>query len=253
MKMVSFGAKVICLTVVALLFSGWLASASYAEEMWEGWAGEVFAGYNQSNGNTEKASGSMTAKAVKDFDGAEFTLKSNIFYSESDNSMDGQKWDALAKFSYDFGAENQWFNFYQVFVDHDYFADIDYRVTPSVGIGYHLSRTEEWTWDVDAGLGYRITRHRINEATDDEVATALVHTFMNKRIFTSAFLSEDFTLYPSLESDGGVTLKSETAFTNPISEKLDLEIKYIVDYDYEPAEDKKKTDTQFIAGVKYKF
>ncbi len=248
-----------CVLKMACLFVFWaglsvlLSPAVHAQEIFEGWSGEVFAGYDQTNGNTEKASGSMTAKAVKKIDKGEYTLKSNIFYSESDNSMDGQKWDALAKYSFNFGKEDRWFNFYQVFVDHDYFADIDYRVTPSVGLGYHLSRTEDWTWDVDGGLGYRITRHRINDAADDEVVTALAHTFMKKKIFTSAFLSEDLTVYPSLEADEGVSLKSETAFTNPLSEDIDLEIKYIVDYDSEPAEDKKKTDTQFIAGIKYKF
>jgi len=61
------------------------------------------------------------------------------------------------------------------------------------------------------------------------------------------------TVYPGLESDAGVVLKSETAFNNPVTEDLDLQVKYIVDYDSEPAEGKKKTDTQLITGLNYKF
>jgi len=246
-------AKVIVMAGMILCGFGSAARPAWAGDLLEGWTGDIFVGYNKTSGNTEKASGSLTAQAVKEFEKSQFTLKSNIFYSESDKKMDGQKWDALAKYSYDFGAEDRWFNLYQVLVDHDYFADIDYRVTPSGGVGYHLYRTEDWTWDADVGLGYRITRHRINEAADDEVLTALVHTFMKKKVLENAFVSEDLTVYPGLEADAGVLLRSESIFTNPLSENLNLELKYIVDYNSEPAADKKKTDTQFVAGIKYTF
>jgi putative salt-induced outer membrane protein len=224
-----------------------------AEELWKGWTGSIFAGYNETSGNTDKGSASVAAEAVKKFDGAEFSLKGNIFYSQSNENMDGQKWDILAKYYFDFGDEGRWFNFYQVLADHDYFADIDYRITPATGIGYHIARTEEWTWDADAGLGYRITRHRINTAADDEAVTAIAHTVMKRKVFDNAFLSEDLTVYPGLESGSGVILRSETAFTNPLSENLDFEIKYIYDYNSEPAAGKKSADKQIIAGIKYKF
>ena len=68
-----------------------------------------------------------------------------------------------------------------------------------------------------------------------------------------AFLSEDLTAYPGLKSDSGVILRSETAFTNPLQENLDLEVKYIMDYNSEPAAGADKIDTQIIIGVKYKF
>jgi putative salt-induced outer membrane protein len=227
--------------------------SSFAGSLWEGWTGDIFAGYNKTSGNTEKASGSMSAQAIKQFEHSQFQLKGNIFYSKSSEKMDGQKWDALSKYSIDFGKDYKWYNFYQVFVDHDYFADIDYRITPSVGIGYHIANSEDWTWDADAGIGYRITRHRINTAEDDEAPTALAHTFMKKKVFEKSFLSEDLTVYPGLKSNAGVILRSETAFTNALNEKLDLEIKYILDYNSEPAEGKKKSDTQIVAGIKYKF
>ena len=232
-----------------LIFSG----PVFAGSLLEGWTGDVFAGYNQSGGNTDKGAGSIAAQAVKKWETSSFTLKGSAFYSQSNNKMDGQKWDALAKYSYDFGKDDLWFNFYQVLVDHDYFADIDYRVTPATGLGYHVSRTEDWTWDVDAGLGYRITRYRIDTASDDEDPTLLLHTFMKKKILENAFLSEDLTVYPGLSSDAGVQTRSETIFSNPLSKDLDLEVKYIIDHNTEPSAGKKKTDTQFIVGLKYKF
>lgn len=236
-----------------------LLSAAFAEDMGategllSGWSGDVSVGYTMTGGNTKKASGSFGASALKKFDSSQFLLKGNLFYSESDKRMDGQKWDALAKFSHDFGQDENWFSFTQVYVDHDYFSDIDYRITPSSGLGYHIAKSEEWMWDVDAGLGYRITRHRVNEAADDEALTAIMHTFAKKQIFEKAFISEDLTVYPGLKSDSGVLLRSESAFVNSLTETMDLELKYVIDYNSEPAAGKKKTDTQFTAGLKYKF
>lgn len=226
---------------------------AFAGGILEGWTGDIFAGYNKTNGNTHKSSGNLSAGANKKFDNSGLMFKSNIFYSESNRKMDGQKWDVLGKYLYNFGQGNQWFNFFQVFVDHDYFSDIKYRVTLAMGFGYHIANTEDWIWDADAGLGYRITRYRINKDTDDEALTALAHTFMKKKVLENAFLSEDFTVYPGLKSDSGVFLRSESLFTNPLGKNLDFQLKYIIDYNSKPAVNKKKADTQIIAGIKYKF
>jgi putative salt-induced outer membrane protein YdiY len=244
--------KTLVILLSAILFTLCFSPSAFAGKLLEGWTGDVFLGYNQSNGNTKKSAASASAQALKKFEHSQFLLKGNMLYSKSNNKMDGQKWDVLSKYSLDFGKGYKWYNFYQVLVDHDYFADIDYRVTPTAGIGYHIAASEDWTWDADAGFGYRITRHRINTQADDEAPTAVAHTFMKKRVFDKAFLSEDLTAYPGLRADDGIIIRSETAFTNPLRADTDLEVKYIVDYNSEPA-GQKKTDTQLIAGIKYKF
>lgn len=228
-------------------------SGALAESAMEGWSGAVFAGYSLTSGNTDKSSANLTAEALKKFEKTVFSFKGNLFYSETNKKMDTQKWDALVKYALDFGEANKWFSFYQVLLDHDYFSDIKYRVTPAAGLGYHIARSEDWTWDVDAGLGYRITRYRVNTAQNDEILTAIAHTFMKKKVFTKALLSEDFTVYPGLKSGSAVVCRSESAFTNPLNAQMDLEIKYIVDYNSKPADDKTTTDKQFIAGLRYKF
>jgi putative salt-induced outer membrane protein len=217
------------------------------------WTGELFAGYTYVSGNTDKKAANFAMNLVKKLVKAEFSVKGNMNYSEANNKMDGQTWDGLVKYTHDFGVDDRWFSVYQVLVDHDYFSDVKYRITPSVGVGYHIARSEDFIWDVDAGLGYRITRHRVNTAADDEALTAIAHTFLKKRVFTKASLSEDVTVYPGLKADSGIVLRSETAFSNPLSAKLDLELKYIVDYNSQPATGKSTTDKKFVAGIKYKF
>jgi len=251
--MVSKKQKRIAIIVAVIGLALGSAHWACAEDFWQGWTGEVLAGYSQTSGNTDNAAGHINAQAVREINAARLKLKGSLSYAETDNKMDTQKWDALARYAFDFGRGNRWFGYYQMLVDHDYFADIDYRITPGAGAGYHLIQEEDLVWDADAGLGYRITRYRKNTAADDETLTAQLHTFVEKNIFEKSSVSEDLTVSPGLESGAGVLLHSESVFTNPINDKFDLKLKYIVDYDSEPAEDATKTDTQFVAGLSYKF
>lgn len=217
------------------------------------WTGDVSLGYSQSSGNTDKGSGQIGLNSNYKMTEGEFIGKARAFYSQSNNKMDGQKWDGLAKYLLSFPDESKWFTSYQVSVDHDRFSDIDYRIVPAIGLGYHFAQEEDWTWNADLALGYEITRYRVNTAADDETVALIGHTFAKKRVLENAFISEDLTVIPGLESGSGIRVKSETAFTNPLNEKLDLEIKYIVDYDSEPAANTTSTDKQILAGIKYKF
>jgi putative salt-induced outer membrane protein YdiY len=244
--------KTICLLLAFAINLFFIMPVAFGAEAREGWSGDISAGYNQTSGNTEKAAANLSAEAVRKFSHSQILAKGNIFYSQSNKQMDGQKWDALGKYSFDFGEGYKCYSFLQTLIDHDYFADIDYRLTPAIGVGYHISATGDFVWDVDAGLGYRITRHRINKSADDEVATAIGHTYLKKNIYDKAFFSEDLTVYPGLKSGAALLIKSESAFTNPLSDKLSLELKFIVDYNSKPA-GLKKTDTQTIVGIKYKF
>jgi putative salt-induced outer membrane protein YdiY len=215
--------------------------------------GGIFAGYNRSNGNTNKSVANMRLDLGRLSGRHAASLKGGMSYSSNNDLMDGQKWDVLGRYSYDFIQEGEWFTFYQFLADHDRFADIHYRLTPSAGFGYHLARLKEWEWSVDAGFGVRFERHRVNPSEDDVFPTAIVHTFMKKTVFSKAFLSEDFVIYPGLEAQVASTIRSETVFSNPLTDRLSTELRYILDYNTAPSEGSKKSDIQLLAGVNYTF
>ncbi len=216
------------------------------------WKKEISLGYNQSNGNTDNAQFNINGAVKYLLTDAEFSSAIDIYYSETNDKMDTQKWTSLTRYHYDFGEAKVWFNSYQLEIMHDYFADVDYRITPAVGLGYWFSKEEDWKAMLEGSLGYETTEYRTAGLKGDEEMVFIAHTFLKKQILEKAFASEDFSLIPSL-ADSSFRLKSETAFTNPISEGLDLSVKFIVDYNSDPAGDKKKTDTRFITALKYLF
>lgn len=165
--------------------------------------------------------------------------------------MDSQKWLSLTRYAFDFGKNKKWFNSYQLEVDHDRFTDVDYRVLPAVGIGYWLFRKDAWTWSIEGSGGYEVTNYR-SDKSDKKSVVFIGRTFFKKQLLEKVFISEDLSIIPSLQ-DEGTRLKSETAFTNNLSDSLDLSVKYIVDYNSKPASGKKKTDTRFITALTYSF
>ena len=237
--------------LVLFLCSGLFIFSQTTVKAQEEWKREIFFGYNQSSGNTKNAELSVGGEIKKIMLEAEFLANGDIYYSSTNNQMDAQRWASLARYFYNFGEEKIWFNSYQILVDHDRFADIHYRILPSTGIGYWFSKEEDWKAMVEGSLGYELTNYRSNKS-DEEEPVLIGRTFLEKKVFDNARISEDFSVIPSLEGNGA-RIKSETAFTNPISEGLDLSIKFIVDHDTEPPAGIKKTDTRLITALKHSF
>ena len=220
----------------------------YAEQ---GWTRQAVLGYNQSNGNTDKSELNLSGEIKNIMIDSEFLGKLDLYYSSSDKKMDSQKWIGLTRYFYDFGESNQWFNSYQVQVDHDRFADIDYRLLPSAGIGYWIAKEADGKAMVEVSLGYQITNYKSTKP-DDEDVVLIGHSYIEKKILDNARISEDISIIPSLEGNGA-RLRSETVFTNPLSEVLDLSVKFIVEHDTKPSVNIKKTDTFLVTGLKYTF
>jgi putative salt-induced outer membrane protein len=216
------------------------------------WKGDISLGYSRSDGNTENSELSIEGSAIKEMVGSVFSLKGNIYYSSTNNKMDAQNWSGLTRYAFDLDEEALWFGTYQLEVNHDRFADVDYRIIPSVGIGYWLSQTEDLKSFLEASLGYEFTEYRSN-TPDGKETILILHGFADKGLFEQSRISEDIYLYPSLSYGGDYRLKSETAFTNPISENLALKVSFVVDYDSDPPSGTKKTDTRLITSLKYSF
>ena len=243
--------KVMKKLFVLFLGSGLFMIAQTEGHAEDEWRRKVSLGYNKTSGNTDNSELTMAGEAKRVMTEAEFLAKADVYYSSADKKMDTQKWSGLLRYFYNFGEERKWFNTYQLLVEHDRFSDIDYRILPSSGIGYWLSKEDDWTAMVEGSLGYEVTDYGSNKP-DDEEAVLIGRTYLEKKVFENARISEDLSVIPSLDG-GGVRIKSETEFTNPIGGGLELSIKFIVDHDSEPAADIKKTDTRLVTALKYSF
>lgn len=227
-----------------------LASASIAIAD-EKWSGDIALGYDQSTGNTENSALSVAGQIKRMFARGSALLKGDIYNSSTDNRLDDQKWSVLMRTAFDINEEGRWFFAAEVLTDHDRFADIDVRVTPSAGIGYWIANQEDWKWNVEGQLGYETTNYR-SAKEDDNSMVAVLKSYLEKKVFKNGRITQGITVIPSLEGNG-TRYKSESEFTNPLNDALDFSLKFIVDYNSEPSDGKENTDTRLVTGIKYSF
>lgn len=243
---------VLCLLGTVCLFSAAWAEDASAAPAATPWKGEASLGYTKSSGNTNNAQLATSAKAERATEKNTWTLKAGTFYSSTNKKMDAQKYYGGLRYSFNFGKEKRWYNFYGVEAEHDRFANIDHRVIASTGPGYWFSRTDDFKAQAELGLGVQYTNYRNGNKSETE-PVLVPHAYLEKRVFEKARLSEDITLYPSLRNSGEYRMRSETAFTNPLSDAVSLRLSYLIDYSSDPAAGKKKTDTRLVAALVYAF
>ena len=216
------------------------------------WQSEIAVGYSKASGNTQNNQFSLRSKANRKTDHDEFTLRGDVHYSSTKKKMDSQKWYGMGRYAFSFGGNIKWYNFYKLELDHDRFANIDYRIIPSIGIGYWFFDEPDWKALTEVGLGLEHTESRDDTNDSDEVIL-IPRAFFEKKLFGNSLVSQDLTLYPSLGDIGELRLHSESRLRNPINDKLSLSLSLIGDYNSNPPQDTKKNDIQIISALTYSF
>ena len=229
-----------------------IKKAEIREEKERLWKKEVSIGYNKITGNSESSALNANLFANRKTDKNEFTVKASYNYGSTNRKMDTQKWYGMLRYAYSFGNFKKWYHFYRLEADHDRFANIDYRIIPSSGLGYWFSDTDDWKAMLECGIGFGHTNYRDNTKSKNE-AMLIPRAFFEKSLWGESKISEDITLYPSLEDFGEYRLHSETAFINPINDKLSLKFSLIEDYNSYPAQGTKKNDLSLISSLVYSF
>ncbi len=215
------------------------------------WKGEVAAGANRSTGNTETEELSISAEASKITEKDEINFKGSSYYSSSKGAMDAQKWYVMGRYGRKIW-NRKWVSFSRLEADHDKFAGIYYRLIPSAGLGYWFADTPEWKAMTESALGYEITDYN-NDTGDTEEPVLILRVFVEKTFSAGLKISNDTSVYPSLEEPGEYRVHSETAATEPLGNGVSIRLSYVVDHDSDPPEDLEETDTRLMASVVYSF
>ena len=222
-----------------------------AEEPETKWSRTASIGYTQSGGNTEKSQFNAAIKLNRKTDDDEATLKWTGFYASSNEVTDAKKFYGMARYARSFGDLKKWYHFARLEADQDIFSNIKYRITPSYGLGYWFADDDDFKAMLEGALGYTHTKYRTS-GSDGEMAL-IPRAYLEKLIWGNLRLSEDVTLYPSLEDTGEFRLHSETSLISPITERLSWKVSFIDDYDSDPQGASENNDYRLITGIDITF
>jgi putative salt-induced outer membrane protein YdiY len=217
------------------------------------WSRQFSLGAAVSKGNTEEGELSTRIKVDGKAEPNEINALLEGYLSEKDGDTSAQRYAGSLRYAYGYGRDWAWYNFFKGEVDHDRFTNIDWRFTPSLGLGYWFSKEEPLKVMAEIGFGWERTQFRNGSISTSE-PVVISRGFLEKKFSTGASLSQELTLRPQLGDEAGeFRLKSETVLSNPVTEKVALKLRLIDEYDSNPAGTAEENDIRLTSELAWDF
>lgn len=216
------------------------------------WEGSAAIGVSARSGNVSSQDWNARIKLKRKTRLDEWTIEGKDFYSEREGNMTVQKYDGSARYAHRLGIYPRLFSFAQGEIEHDRFANIDYRLTPVAGLGYWIIDAEQFRWMTEAGAGFSLTQGR--DETDRKSEYILVPRTIIEKDWGKRFrVSEEVTAYPSLTLPGEYRLKFETSGRVLLTAHMAFRLSLLNEYNSDPGPGFKHTDSRLISALEYSF
>lgn len=216
------------------------------------WENKLSAGYQVSNGNSKNTSAHLHLDSHYKKDRNEWFLKGQWDYGSDRGKMNMQKYYGRAQSNSRLAGDTRWFYSRSLEINHDRFANIDYRVLPSLGMGYWFIENDKSKAEVDFGAGWEYTNYG-DPTKSTSNATFIPHAYFDKMLVGRMKFAQDLTIYPSLADIRQFRVRSDSSLINPITDKLSWKLSLIDEFNTEPGGDFKKNDITFISSLEYAF
>lgn len=214
------------------------------------WSGQIAVGMDRRRGNWNQSELYSDVDLERELQLGELNLDGELYYGEENRKMNAQKYRGSGRLTRNFGEDERWNHFYQIESDHDRFANIDWRMTPSIGIGYWAIRQNNLSALLEVGAG--VTRTNFRDETIDKTEFEMIpKTIIEGKFFGQLLIREEFTIYPALTGEGGYRFNSKTVIQQPLRENLSLRLSFIDDYNSDPGIEVNKNDYMIITSLVY--
>jgi len=221
--------------------------------MLEGWAGGGNFGLALARGNSDTTNLALGFNAARPTTTDKWTIQAASLYSTSTaNNVTTTTANALGGFiRYDHNLTKKLFAFGLFAGSYDHAQDLDVRISPSGGLGYHAIASKMTTLDLLGGFGY----------TYEHYSTPLTNNLMNATIgdeFTHKFnantsMLQDFYFFPYLNDDGGYRGVFDFGLASKLYRAITWNLNFGDRYNSKPVAGKKNNDVLFTTGVGLSF
>lgn len=221
------------------------------------WRSLFTAGASVASGNTDAKSASLGADIIKLTPTDKWSFTGVAQYGHSAGLTTANHEGGTGLYSSDFTP--QWFGFGQVDLLHDTLIDLSLRTTLGSGIGYHVVKKPDQTFDLSAGLAYTLDRYRHPQVIEDEERSRYNHAELlfaeesNNKLSDSTTFKQKLTVYPNLRDTGDVRTVFDAGLSVAMTKQLALTATLSHRYDSRPGEGLGRNDTLFVTGVSLRF
>ena len=221
------------------------------------WTGSVIANGNLSRGNTHSEDFGLAANAQLRRDDENFDDRFSLAaaYNYGDQTTNGSKttssdnWMALIK--YDKFFTEKWYGYGMLRYDHDRLADLQFRLTPGVGVGYQWVETPTFNLNTEAGVSY-VYEEFSNDGNNERLALRLAY-HVDKALNDKISVFHNLEWLPAFDDPSDYNLNADAGIQAKITGKLFSQFKIVYERDSTPAPGAEKNDIRFQLGVGYSF
>jgi putative salt-induced outer membrane protein len=224
------------------------------------WGGLFDAGLSLTSGNSESTSFTLAAKAARVTSRTKLSLYATEIYSRS-TLADVSSTTASAirgGARIDVNLRKNWFVFGLTDFEHDRFQDLDLRNVLAGGLGYHVIKEKDRTFDVFAGAAFNQEYYSQPFNPPDFSTTRKTseidagETFTTKLASRTA-LTEQFSIFPNLSDTGDYRLQFDATAATKIKNWLSWQVTFSDRYASRPLEGLKNNDLLFSTGLRLTF
>ena len=221
------------------------------------WAALLDTGLSLTRGNSESTSFALTGKAARTAKRTKISLYSTEIYSRStllgvsNTTASAIRGGARV----DVNLRGRSFAFGLADFEHDRFQDLDLRSVLGGGLGYHLIKEKDRTFDVFGGLTYNQEYYSRpfsppNPSTTRKTAEFVVGETLATKVGSRTTLSEQFNFFPNLSDTGDYRLQLDATAATKLKNWLSWQVTFSDRYVSRPLLGLKNNDVLFTTGLR---
>jgi putative salt-induced outer membrane protein YdiY len=221
------------------------------------WAALLDTGLSLTRGNSESTSFALTGKAARTAKRTKISLYSTEIYSRSrlagvsNTTANAIRGGARV----DVNLRGRSFAFGLADFEHDRFQDLDLRSVLGGGLGYHLIKEKDRTFDVFGGLTYNQEYYSKpfsppNPSTTRKTAEFVVGETLATKVGSRTTLSEQFNFFPNLSDTGDYRLQLDATAATKLKNWLSWQVTFSDRYVSRPLLGLKNNDVLFTTGLR---
>jgi putative salt-induced outer membrane protein YdiY len=219
------------------------------------WTGAIVAGGLLARGNSDIDNFNIAIEASRRGEDDRISANAGYIYSRQSDPDTGDKttsadaWFAAGKYDYFFSEK--FYGFASLRAEHDTIAELDLRLTPSLGVGYQWVERANLNFATEAGVAWVYEEYAEGDS-DDHVAARLAYHFdtkFNERLA----LVHNLEYLPSLEDGSDFNVNADAGVRATLTKTMFTELRVEYRYDATPAPDADKNDVRYLLGVGWTF
>ncbi len=223
----------------------------------EKWSGSVLGNSTLQRGNTDTFDLGVKATAAlrrdNDFDDDRTTFGAEYNYATTGRSdataTTSDNWTALGK--YDKFWTEKLYGYATVKVDHDRIADLYYRLSPGIGLGYQWLEGPTQNFNTEVGFSYVYEKYDGGE-NNEFVALRLAYHY-DRKLNEAVTLFHDLEYLPAIKDPGDYILTTDLGVRAMLTKSFFTEARVEYKRDSTPAPDTLKNDLKYVIGVGWTF